>query len=172
MRKLRLLINVIFQAFIYLIISLVIMVIIHETGHILIALLSGVSFSSIKLTIYGISPGVIFPESFTGISRTVADYTGGFLSGSIFLIIYISYWYRVFRFQSSFQNWLGGLITAALAGWQLSNGYLEGQYHVAYVLGANSLFAPTALFIYCFVAASLLLHLVLFPRRLIKPITI
>lgn len=63
-------------------------VIIHETAHILSAMVLVVHFPELQLGFMGISPSVTLPEWFTGTPRTIVYHAGGLAAGiALFLSI-------------------------------------------------------------------------------------
>jgi len=137
--------------------------IVHEIGHIAAALVIGVPLNEISIGLYGINPSVTIPERFAASNLSLLYYAGGFTPAIILIIIYLIYWYRRFRRVPSKINWLMGLITITIAGFQLAQGYNEGRFHAAYIYYASSLFDILEVLICLVLIAAILIHFALFP---------
>ena len=70
----------------YTLAMVVVMVVLHESAHILAAMALGARFSELKLGFMGINPSVTLPEWFTGARQTVVHYAGGLAVGTVFLL--------------------------------------------------------------------------------------
>lgn len=134
------------------------LIIIHEAAHILTAMAFGARFGELKLGFMGINPSVTLPEWFTGTRQTVVHYVGGLAVGTIFLIFYLGYWMRKYRRNPSFFTWSLGAVTLMLSAMQFATGYLEGRYHVAYIIGAMVFLSPTDILTYGWAVAAVFFH--------------
>ena len=144
-------------------------VIIHETAHILSAMVLGVRFVEIQLGFMGINPSVTLPEWFTDTRQAVVHYAGGLTAGMALLLFYLCYWMRKYWRHPTFFNWSLGLVTFMLAAVQFASGYLDGRYHGAYITGAMSFFSPVDLLAYGWVVSAIFFHSALCPwRRMIQ----
>ncbi len=65
-------------------------------------------------------------------------------------------------------TWNYGLITISVLGMQLGQGYVEGRFHVAYIINASSPFNVLMLFGVVIVAFAIFIHYQLFPKSRIK----
>ena len=74
-------------ACLYLIGITIFIVIIHEAGHTIAALVLGVPFTELKFGFDGISPFVITPDWFAGAPLTIQHYAGGFTAAIILLLM-------------------------------------------------------------------------------------
>jgi hypothetical protein len=146
----------------YLVGVIIFTTIIHEAGHIIAALALGVPFTEIKLGFYGINPLVTLPDRFASAPFTIQHYSCGFTAAIILLPIYL-FWFRRYRKNPTFLNWVLGLITIAAFGLQLGQGYIEGRFHAIYILRANSLFDLKDIVVYMGIAFVCLVHFNLCP---------
>jgi hypothetical protein len=113
-------------------------VILHETGHVVAALLKGVPIGDITFAWYLQGPGITVPDYFPTEQLSFFRYGGGVFSGILFLIAYILIWVFLFRANVpgkpwSSRRWLIGSFTIFLAAFQIYNGYLEGFRFEEYV---------------------------------------
>ncbi|MFC1970919.1 hypothetical protein ACFLV0_03165 [Chloroflexota bacterium] len=141
------------------------LVVIHEAVHILTAMAFGVRFSELKLGFMGINPSVTLPEWFTGTRQIFVHYAGGLTAGIVLLLFYLLYWVRKYQRTPSFLTWSLGLITLVMAAMQFATGYLEGYYHVAYIVGAMSFPSPTDILTYSWAISAVFFHSSLCPWR-------
>jgi hypothetical protein len=144
------------------------LVIIHETAHIVAAMVFGARLGELKLGFLGINPSVVLPEWLTGTRQTVVHYAGGLTTGAVLLLFYLLCWMRKYRRSPSFFTWSLGLITLALAAMQFATGYLEGRYHAAYIIGSMSFLSPTDILTYGWAISAVFFHSSLFPWRKMK----
>lgn len=142
-----------------------VVVVIHETAHILSAMVLGVRFVELQPGFMGINPSVTLPEWFIGTRRTIVYYAGGLTAGMALLLFYLCYWLRKYWHNPNFFNWLLGLITFMLAAVQFASGYLEGRYHGAYIIGAMSFLSLTDLLAYGWAVSAIFFHSALCPLR-------
>lgn len=142
--------------------------IVHEAAHFVAALFIGVPFSEIEIGFYGINPSMTIPERFAGSNLSVLHYAGGLTPAVILISVYLLYWYRRFRRVPSKINWLMGLITITIAGFQLSQGYNEGRFHAAYIYYTGSFFNVLYIPIILLVIAAILIHFTLCPISKMK----
>jgi len=149
----------------YMLVLTFVVVIIHETAHILTAMVLGVRFVELQLGFMGINPSVTLPEWFIGTRQTVVHYAGGLTAGMVLLLFYLGYWMRKYRWNPTFFSWSLGLITLLLAAMQFATGYLEGRYHAAYIIGATSFLSPTEVLIYGWTVSAVFFHSALCPWR-------
>jgi len=133
-------------------------VIIHETAHILSAMVLGVRFVELKTGFMGINPSVTLPEWFTGTRQTVVHYAGGLTAGITLLLFYLCYWIQKYRRNPGFFIWSLGLITLMLSAMQFASGYLEGRYHAAYIIGAMVFLSPTDILTYSWAISAVFFH--------------
>jgi hypothetical protein len=152
------------------ILSLVILAIIliadtfvHEMGHLLAALVSGVSLDKIKIIFIGFNPGLKMPAGLSSSSVTLINYAGGAFAAIVLLCVYLFLWLRKYRAQPSLLTWVVGLIILGLCGEEIGNSLVEGHFHAAYLYYANSTFAPTTMMMVAFMAIGLAFHFILFP---------
>ena len=103
------------------------LVIIHETAHILTAMVFGVRLGELKFGFMGINPSVTLPGWFTGTRQTVVHYAGGFTAGVVLMLFYLLCWIRKYWYNPNFFTWSLGLITLIMAAMQFATGYLEGR---------------------------------------------
>ncbi len=143
-----------------------VLVIIHETAHILAAAIRGVPFGELKLGLLGINPSVTLPRWVDENTRTVIFYAGGVTTGAVFMLGYLLHWVRKYRRSPSPLYWTMGLVTIVFAAEQFAAGYLEGRYHGAYIMSATTLFSPTDILIYGWMIAAVLFHFSLCPRKM------
>ena len=142
--------------------------IVHEVGHIVAALVMGVPMNEITIGLYGINPSVTIPERFAGSNLSIYYYSGGFTPALILIIVYLLYWYRRFKKEPSLLNWLMGLITITVAGFQIAQGYNEGRFHAAYIFFSGSLFNVLQIPILLGVLVAIGIHFSLCPRSNMK----
>jgi len=140
-------------------------VIIHETVHILSAIVLGVPFVELQPGFMGINPSITLPEWFTGTPRTIVYYAGGLTTGTVLLLFHLCYWMRKYRRHPTFFHWSLGLVTFMLAAIQFASGYLEGHYHTAYIIGAMSFLSPTDVLTYGWAVSAIFFHWALCPWR-------
>ena len=152
----------------YVLALVIVLVVIHEAAHILVAVVLGARFSDLSLGVLGINPSVTLPGWFTGTRQTVVHYAGGLAAGLALLIFYLAYWMRRYRHNPNFFTWSLGLITMMLSAMQFATGYLEGRYHTAYIIGAMSFLSPTDVLIYGWTISALFFHSSLCPWRRMK----
>jgi hypothetical protein len=145
-----------------------IVMIIHETAHILAAMTLGVRFVELQLGFMGINPSVTLPEWFTGTRQTVVHYAGGLIAGITLLLFYLGYWMRKYRRNPNFFYWSMALVTFMVASVQFAFGYLEGRYHGAYIIGAMSFLSPTDVLTYGWAVSAVFFHSALCPWRRMK----
>jgi len=149
----------------YMLAVVLVVVVIHETAHILTAMVLGVRFVELQLGFMGINPSVTLPDWFTGTHRTIVYYSGGLTAGMVLLIFYLCYWMLKYWCNPTFFHWSLGLVTLMFAAVQFAFGYLEGHYHGAYIIGAMSFFSPTDLLAYGWTIAAVFFHSALCPWR-------
>jgi len=145
-----------------------VVVAIHETAHILSAMVLGVRFIELQPGFLGTNPSVTLPEWFTGTRRTIVYYVGGLTVGMALLLFYLCYWMRKYHRNPNFFNWLLGLVTLIFAAVQFAFGYLEGSYHGAYIVGAMSFLSLTDVLAYGWAVSAVFFHSALCPLRKIK----
>ena len=147
-----------------------VMVVIHETAHILSAMVLGVRFVELQPGFLGMNPSVTLPEWFTGTRHTIVYYAGGLTSGTALLLFYLCYWIRKYWRHPTFFHWSLGLVTLMLAAIQFAFGYLEGRYHGAYIVGAMSFFSPADVLAYGWAVSAIFFHWALCPWRKMRRI--
>jgi len=140
-------------------------VIIHEMAHIISAMFLGVPLVELQLGFMGINPSITMPEWFTGTRRMIVYYAGGLTAGVTLLLLYMHYWRGKYRRQPTFFHWSMGLVTSVLAAVQFAYGYLEGNYHGAYIIGAMSFLSSTDLLAYGWAVSAIFFHSALCPWR-------
>ena len=141
---------------------------IHEMGHLLAALISGVPINKIKIIFIGFNPGLKMPGGLSSNSVTLINYAGGAFAAFVCLCAYIFLWLRRYRARPSLLTWIVGLIILGLCGEEIGNSLVEGHFHAAYLYNANSTFAPTTLIMVAFMVMGLLFHFILFPISKLK----
>jgi len=152
----------------YTLAMVVVMVVLHESAHILAAMALGVRFGELKLGFMGINPSVTLPEWFTGTKQTVVHYAGGLTAGAVFLLFYLMYWMRRYRHNPNFFIWSLGAVTLMLSAMQFATGYLEGRYHTAYITGAMVFLSPTDILTYSWAFAAVFFHAALCPWKMMR----
>ena len=145
-----------------------VVVIMHETAHILSAMALGVRLIELQPGFMGINPSVSLPEWFTGTRRAIVYYAGGLTTGMALLSFYLCYWMRKYWRHSTFFIWSLGLVTLMFAAVQFAFGYLEGCYHGAYVTGAMSFLPLTDVLAYGWAVSAIFFHSALCPWRRTK----
>jgi len=135
-----------------------VMVVIHEAAHVLSAMVLGVRFVELQPGFMGMNPSVTLPEWFTSTRRAIVYYAGGLTTGMVLLLFYLCYWMRKYCHNPTFFYWLMGLVTLMFAAVQLAFGYLEGSYHLAYIIGAMSFFSPADLLAYGWAFSAIFFH--------------
>jgi hypothetical protein len=140
---------------------------IHEMGHFLAALISGVPISEIKINFIGINPGLKISANFKG-SLTFYQYGGGLLAAIVLLCVYLFFWFRRYRARPTLLTWVVGLIILGLCGEEIGNSLVEGHFHAAYMYYINSPTAPTNLLLVIFWVIGLAFHFILFPVSNLK----
>jgi len=151
----------------FIVISIV-AIVVHEAAHVIAALILGVPFNEIEIGFYGISPSVNIPERFINSNLTLYHWGGGITASILLLSTYFLLWFRRYRRTPSPMNSMLGLITIVLACFQLSQGYIEGRFHHAYITLAGSIDNPLNLIYLFAVIASIFIHFTLFPMSKIK----
>ena len=141
---------------------------IHEMGHLLAALVSGVPINKIKIIFIGFNPGLKMPGGLSSNSVTLINYAGGAFAAFACLCAYIFLWLRRYRARPSLLTWIVGLIILGLCGEEIGNSLVEGHFHAAYLNNVNSTFAPTTLIMVAFMVMGLLFHFILFPISKLK----
>jgi len=141
---------------------------VHEMGHLLAALISGVPINKIKIIFIGFNPGLKMPAGLSSNSVTLINYAGGAFAAFVCLCAYIFLWLRRYRTRPSLLTWVVGLIILGLCGEEIGNSLVEGHFHAAYLYNANSTFAPTTLIMVAFMVIGLLFHFILFPILKLK----
>jgi len=154
--------------FFYFIAIVIVTTIIHESAHFLAALAIGVPFNEIEVGFIGINPSITIPERFTSTDLTVYHYAGGLTAAMFLLCLYLLYWLRRYRRKPSLLNWFMGLVTILAVSMQLTQGYLEGRFHSAYVYYASSLFDPLDILYFILTVSAILIHFTLCPMPKIK----
>jgi len=152
----------IIYACLYLIGVIIFTIIVHEAGHIIAALALGVPLTEIQLGFQGINPSVTLPDRFSNAPLTIQHYAGGFTAAIILMPIYL-FWFRRYRKNSTPLNWILGLITITAFGLQIGQGYIEGRFHVLYIVRAGSIFDLKDLVVYIGIAFMWLVHFNLCP---------
>ena len=146
----------------------IVVIIVHEIGHIVAALFIGVPFNEIEIGLYGINPSMTLPERFASGNLAIYHYAGGLTAAGILIVIYLLYWHRRFKREPSVINWTMGAITIVIAGMQLAQGYIEGRLHVAYIYYSGTPLNPLQIICLSLIIASALIHFVIFPRSRIQ----
>jgi len=141
---------------------------VHEMGHLLAALILGVPLNKIRIAFIGINPGLKMPAGLSSTSVTLINYAGGAFAAAVCLCVYLFLWLRRYRVRPSLLTWVVGLIILGLCGEEIGNSLVEGHFHAAYLLNANSTFAPTTLIMVAFMVMGLLFHFILFPISKLK----
>ena len=154
---------IIFRLLAYLMGLFVLTILIHEYAHVVTALIIGAPLNEIEFGWIGVNPGVTIPYRFSSISLDLFYYSGGFFTAFILLFIYYLVWYRKYQNKPSYINWVYGGITMMFIGLQFGQGYLEGRFHSAYMLYADSLFNVGTILIYGFFILAMLYHFTFFP---------
>ncbi len=113
--------------------------IIHEGAHWISALIIGIPSSEIKLGWYVLGPGVAIPLSTPPKYLPYFFYSGGLTSGTIVLILYVSYWIKKYQHIPSVTNWIMSMLTIWSVAIQLYFGFLEGRYQQSYPSHINQL---------------------------------
>ena len=152
----------------YLIAVFIVTIIIHESAHFLAALTIGVPFSEIEIGWIGNNLGVTIPDRFSSVPLGLFYYAGGFSTAFVLLCGYFLIWYRRYRDKPSFMTWAYGAIIMMCIGIQLGQGYLEGQFHAAYIFYADSLFNVASIVVYGFFAMAMFSHFQFFPITKLK----
>jgi hypothetical protein len=151
---------------IYFIVIVALMIVIHETGHILGALAAGIPLAGIKIGMSGLNPEVILPSiangHFSHIQLEVFYYAGGFLSAIFLACVYFLFIHRKYRIQTSWFYWFLGFITAGLCTEQIGNAIVEGHFHAAYIYYSNKSYSVLDTFLGLFFVFGLILHYLLF----------
>ncbi|MGD9142844.1 MAG: hypothetical protein PVG61_03245 [Dehalococcoidia bacterium] len=147
----------------YLVGTFILTIFIHESGHFFAALAIGVPVSEIEIGMIGHNLGVTIPDRFFNVPLGLFYYSGGFFAAFVVSCVYFLIWYRKYRYQPSFMTWAYGAVTITSIGMQLGQGYLEGQFHAAYMSYADSLFNTGSMVIYAFFALAMLFHFQFFP---------
>ncbi len=145
-----------------------IVVIIHETAHILFAMVLCVRFVELQPGFLGMNPSVTLPEWFTGTRRAIVYYAGGLTTGMALLLFYLCYWMRKYWHNPTFFYWSMGLVTLMFAAVQFAFGYLEGSYHGAYVISAMSFLPLTDVLAYGWAVSAVFFHSALCPLSKMK----
>src|ERR1035437_6359956 len=91
--------------------------VIHELGHFIMALITGVPINEIKFEWYGINPSLIYQTRFSAKDLFVY-YAGGFTAALMLFWVYLFYWYRKYRTAPSVVGWALGAFTILTAGFQ------------------------------------------------------
>ncbi len=112
--------------------------IVHEAAHWLTAFLLGVPISEIKFGFHGINPGVTIPTSTPPEVLPYFFFSGGFVSGTTLLMIYVFYWIKQYRRHPSSGNWIMSMCVVFSIAIQFYLGILEGRYYQAYPAHINS----------------------------------
>ncbi len=141
---------------------------VHETGHLLAALISGVPINKIKIIFIGFNPGLKMPGGLSSNSVTLINYAGGAFAAFVCLCAYIFLWVRRYRARPSLLTWIVGLIILGLCGEEIGNSLVEGHFHAAYMYYINSPTAPTNLMLVAFMVIGLAFHFILFPVSNLK----
>ena len=128
---------------------------VHESAHIVVALFMGIPFNELKIGFSGMNPSVTIPERFTTGNLSILYYSGGLVAAGFLTFIY-SYWYKRYQKKPTFTSWFMGLITIAIAGFHLAQGYTEGRFHSAYIYFSRMPLSPLAIIISIFVIVSIL----------------
>jgi hypothetical protein len=141
---------------------------VHEMGHLLAALILGVPLNKIRIAFIGINPGFKIPDMLGSTALAIYHYAGGAVAAIVCLCVYLFLWLRRYRVRPSLLTWVVGLIILGLCGEEIGNSLVEGHFHAAYLLNANSTFAPTTLIMVAFMVMGLLFHFILFPISKLK----
>jgi|GEM_PF-1504112 hypothetical protein len=141
---------------------------VHETGHLLAALISGVPINKIKVIFTGLNPGLEMPAGLSSTSVTFVNYAGGAFAAIVLLCGYLFLWLRKYRARPTLLTWVVGLIILGLCGEEIGNSLVEGHFHAAYMYYINSPTAPTNLLIVTFWVIGLAFHFILFPVSNLK----
>jgi hypothetical protein len=141
---------------------------VHETGHFLAALISGVPINKIKIIFIGFNPGLKMPAGLSSNSVTLINYAGGAFAAFICLCIYLFLWLRRYRSSPTLLGWIVGLEILGLCGEEIGNSLVEGHFHAAYIYYINSPTAPTNLMLVIFWIIGLAFHFILFPLSNLK----
>jgi hypothetical protein len=141
---------------------------VHETGHLLAALISGVPINKIKIIFTGFNPGLKMPAGLSSSAVMLINYAGGAFAAFVCLCAYIFLWLRRYRARPSLLMWVVGLIILGLCGEEIGNSLVEGHFHAAYIYYINSPTAPTNLMLVIFWVIGLAFHFILFPISNLK----
>jgi hypothetical protein len=151
----------------YFLVIIIVMAVIHETGHILGALAVGIPLSGMKIGMSGSNPEVILPSitngHFTHSQLEVFYYAGGFLAAVFLACVYFLFIYRKYHVKSSWFFWFLGLMTAGLCTEQIGNAIVEGRFHATYIYYSNMSFSPMHEILIAFFILGLILHYAFFP---------
>lgn len=149
---------------IYCLALVMVVVVTHEGGHAVAALLMGVPLGEIQFSLHGLAPTTSIPPRFATNNLTIFHYAGGLTSGLILIIFYFLYWYRKYQKNPTQMNWGMGAATAAAAGVEIFEGYIEGRYNAAYMQYVYSGSGITFPVLYLLVIiGAILIHRILFP---------
>ena len=153
-------------SFIYWVALEIVVAIIHEGGHAVAALFMGVPLGEIQISLRGLVPTTSIPLRFaTSNLITLYHYAGGFTSGLILIIFYFLYWYKRYQEKPTPMNWGMGAATAATAGVEIFESYMEGRFYAVYMQGSGILFSVLYLLP---IIGAILIHRILFPYSKIK----
>ena len=138
-------------------------IVIHEIGHLLMALALGVPLREIKINFIGINPGLKMPDGLSASFLTYIGFAGGFFAAAILSASYFVFLYRKYRIKPSLLVWCMGLITLGTCGEEIGNAIVEGHFHALYIYSASSPFNKVNLMIILIALLGALLHLLIFP---------
>ncbi len=141
---------------------------VHETGHLLAALISGVPINKIEIIFTGFNPGLKIPAGLSSNSVMLINYAGGAFAALVCFCAYIFLWLRRYRARPSLLTWIIGLIILGMCGEEIGNSLVEGHFHAAYMYYINSPTAPTNLMLVIFWVIGLAFHFILFPLSNLK----
>jgi hypothetical protein len=151
---------------IYLIVIVIAMTVIHETGHVLGALVAGIPLTGIIIGMSGSNPEVVLPSiakgHFSHLQLEVFYYAGGFFAAVFLGCVYFLFIYRKYRAKPSWLFWFLGLMTAGLCTEQIGNAIVEGRFHAAYIYYSNMSFSPMHEILIAFFVLGLILHYAFF----------
>lgn len=150
--------------FVYSLVLIVGVVVIHEGAHLVSALILGVPFNEIIVGLIGTNPGVTIPERYADSNLSLYHWSGGITVGVTYLLLYFLVWFRRYKHNPSRIHSLLGLTTIAIAMFQLAQGYIEGRFHHAYIVLAGQMLNPFYIIYAVVLLASFFVHYSLFPR--------